>query len=584
VTTEVYAIPAQVDPLDVASDSIVVSDRASVAGTGYRSIASIVAAVIAAHALVTGSGTTGKVATWSGAGTITAIADQVAGTLYTAPAPGNPDGAPVWRTLISADIPTTLTGARTFDSIATTDITASGLVTTASSLRSTGSGTVAIANATYLDYVAGSTGRLVVYGPDTVTPGAFQLVGLSSDASAGDIRLTVSSAGIVTVTSTTASTSKTTGALVVSGGLGVNASIFADLVTIGDGSSCIGSFTWEPSAVLFGSFSNVGLRLYSNSVVAVDINTSQQATFSGLVITPAAAAGASGYASIRLPHGAAPTTNLTDGDVWTTTAGLFARINGATVAFGSASPGGSTTQMQYNNAGAFGGIASFTYDSTENQIKFLRGSTSSVVSALQLTQTQTATSSSRPLFNLTATCTPGSASSAIYTAIDATAQTGSSASTISGQVIALNVNALNLNSSSLADLRGISLLARSGGSGIATTALYGVRIITQVDASGSATDGYGLYVGSNYSGTVTNKWGVYQATAGDSNYFAGNTGVGIAPSSSTFLNLAAGTTAKSSLRIPNGGAPTSPVDGDMWYDGTNVNFRVGGTTKTFTLL
>jgi hypothetical protein len=275
---------------------------------------------------------------------------------------------------------------------------------------------------------------------------------------------------------------------------------------------------------------------------------------------------------------------LTDGDVWTTTAGLFARINGATVAFGSASPGGSTTQMQYNNAGAFGGIASFTYDSTENQIKFLRGSTSSVVSALQLTQTQTATSSSRPLFNLTATCTPGSASSAIYTAIDATAQTGSSASTISGQVIALNVNALNLNSSSLADLRGISLLARSGGSGIATTALYGVRIITQVDASGSATDGYGLYVGSNYSGTVTNKWGVYQATAGDSNYFAGNTGVGIAPSSSTFLNLAAGTTAKSSLRIPNGGAPTSPVDGDMWYDGTNVNFRVGGTTKTFTLL
>jgi hypothetical protein len=43
------------------------------------------------------------------------------------------------------------------------------------------------------------------------------------------------------------------------------------------------------------------------------------------------AAGASGYASIRLPHGAAPTTNITNGDCWTTTAGLYCRINGATV-------------------------------------------------------------------------------------------------------------------------------------------------------------------------------------------------------------------------------------------------------------
>jgi hypothetical protein len=34
--------------------------------------------------------------------------------------------------------------------------------------------------------------------------------------------------------------------------------------------------------------------------------------------------------SIRLPHGAAP-TSPTNGDMWTTTAGLYVRINGATV-------------------------------------------------------------------------------------------------------------------------------------------------------------------------------------------------------------------------------------------------------------
>lgn len=51
------------------------------------------------------------------------------------------------------------------------------------------------------------------------------------------------------------------------------------------------------------------------------------ATFSGLALT---AASATGGAGLRVPHGAAP-TSPTNGDVWTTTAGLFARINGATV-------------------------------------------------------------------------------------------------------------------------------------------------------------------------------------------------------------------------------------------------------------
>lgn len=49
-------------------------------------------------------------------------------------------------------------------------------------------------------------------------------------------------------------------------------------------------------------------------------------TFSGLVTTPASATGGAG---LNVPHGAAPTSPV-NGDVWTTTAGLFVRINGAT--------------------------------------------------------------------------------------------------------------------------------------------------------------------------------------------------------------------------------------------------------------
>lgn len=64
----------------------------------------------------------------------------------------------------------------------------------------------------------------------------------------------------------------------------------------------------------------------------------------------------------------------------------------------------------------------------------------------------------------------------------------------------------------------------------------------------------------------------------------GGTGIGIAGTTTTWVKLAAGTTSRSSLNITAGVAPTAPVDGDMWYDGTNVKFRVGATTKTFTLV
>jgi hypothetical protein len=48
--------------------------------------------------------------------------------------------------------------------------------------------------------------------------------------------------------------------------------------------------------------------------------------------------------------------------------------------------------------------------------------------------------------------------------------------------------------------------------------------------------------------------------------------------------LGASTTAKASLRIPSGTAPTTPTNGDIWFDGTNLKMQIGGVTKTFTLL
>lgn len=49
------------------------------------------------------------------------------------------------------------------------------------------------------------------------------------------------------------------------------------------------------------------------------------------------------------------------------------------------------------------------------------------------------------------------------------------------------------------------------------------------------------------------------------------------------LTTAASATGSAGLNLPAGSAPSSPNDGDIWYDGTNVKIRVGGTTKTFTI-
>lgn len=72
----------------------------------------------------------------------------------------------------------------------------------------------------------------------------------------------------------------------------------------------------------------------TSRTLTVDVTTSISAlaaltgaTFTGEITTVASATGGSGF---NLPHGTAPTSPV-NGDLWTTTSGLFMRVNGATV-------------------------------------------------------------------------------------------------------------------------------------------------------------------------------------------------------------------------------------------------------------
>jgi hypothetical protein len=96
--------------------------------------------------------------------------------------------------------------------------------------------------------------------------------------------------------------------------------------------------------------------------------------------------------------------------------------------------------------------------------------------------------------------------------------------------------------------------------------------------------------------TFTNRWGIYQEGASDRNYLAGNlmlnsttdTGerlqvTGTAKITS-ILSMGAGTTSNAQINLGSSTAPTSPNNGDIWFDGTNLFMRIGGVTKTFTII
>jgi len=235
------------------------------------------------------------------------------------------------------------------------------------------SATLTAPASTNLTLTSGLIGTNKVNFPDTLT---------ASSSTAGAVTIGNGSAatnvaiggGKVNIGDTTAGSSNT-GALLVTGGLSAgnngNASYFGGALSVtgnlqvgtasgneyilkpGDstatGSLQIqaggGSALYGGSTVYYsGSHSNrpgwvwVGLGSGSTRKFVIadsglgtgnevfSVNQTGAATFAGTVIAPAATAS---LAPLRIPHGTAP-TSPTNGDMWSTTAGLFIRINGVT--------------------------------------------------------------------------------------------------------------------------------------------------------------------------------------------------------------------------------------------------------------
>jgi len=116
--------------------------------------------------------------------------------------------------------------------------------------------------------------------------------------------------------------------------------------------------------------------------------------------------------------------------------------------------------------------------------------------------------------------------------------------------------------------------------------LSGTRNLTDFSRGFNPTSGSGIYNLINIRPTINQGVGAVGITRG----------IFISPTLTSVTDfraidivsgitvLAPSVTARASLRIPSGTAPTSPTNGDIWFDGTDLKIRVAGVTRTIVLL
>lgn len=292
-------------------------------------------------------------------------------------------------------------------------------------------------------------------------------------------------------------------------------------------------------------------------------------TFGGKLTTVASGSGSAG---LVLPHGSAPSSPV-DGDVWTTSSGLYVRVNGSTV--GPLGTGG-------------GGGGSLSGSGTSNKVTKWTGSTSlgdssisddgstiTVTGALNVTGNATLDGNTTLGNANTDTVTfTGRVASGITFSSDNTYDLGASGANRPRDIFAAGIGVFGAATTAKASVRlphGSAPTAPTDGDVWTTTSGMYVRVNGST-VGPLGTGGGGGISGSGTSGKLT-KW-TGSTSAGDSAITEGASDL----TSTLPLYLPASTTSVPSLRLPHGSAPNSPTNGDVWTTTSGMYVRVNGAT------
>lgn len=366
-------------------------------------------------------------------------------------------------------------------------------------------------------------------------------------------------------------------------------------------------------------------------------------TMLGKLVTSATAAGGAGF---NLPPGTAPTTPV-DGDIWTTTASAFARINGVTVSLGGAPIGAFTvtsnsasalaagangatnpvikvnantasaaTGWEMIGAAAAGGVRLNVISSGTNEGGAIDAKGSGAI-AINGTATgnvslaggggQVRVMGAAGAVNLTF-ASDNLSGFGSRAALEVNAYANSSEvmrwvqtqitafSTLSAQnTLVSNVTRTIASAANAAwgDIQSTSTVTTLSGSTNVTSVFaknqFFAPVITANAAAltitNSATvyiDGYPVPSGAGgFTPIISNPYSLY-VNAGAS-FFGGALGIGTAasPTGSKWLGIAAGATGYSQINFAPSTAPTSPNDGDVWFEtGSCLKLRVSGSNTT----
>ncbi len=286
---------------------------------------------------------------------------------------------------------TTFTGALTGNASTATSATSATTATNATNTAVTDDTTT---NATmFPTWVTTATGNL---------PQKLSSTKLTFNPSTGTLASTVGNFGSLTGI---ASVTGTTGNMTITSGVGNSRTMILQTTTSGGTATTALTLNADQSAT-FANAINATSPSFTTSLVTPSTtfallnttattvnafggastalnmgNASGSTTMLGIIgldgATPSSStaaifpAGTTGVSSLRIPHGSAPTSPV-NGDFWTTSAGgLFARINGATINYGSANISGLTTTAFVTANGATGvqtPSATSTLDSSGNAV------------------------------------------------------------------------------------------------------------------------------------------------------------------------------------------------------------------------
>lgn len=227
---------------------------------------------------------------------------------------------------------------------------------------------------------------------------------------------------------------------------------------------------------------------------------------------------------------------------------------------GSGTPGGSNTQIQYNNAGAFGGLP-LTYDASTGRLGFYQPSP---IGLIHIGNTPGVASTNGVIILAVDQSTPGGGHGYVdvsqlrsdagdsYASVDLRAVTTGYKNF--GHLIAVQANLSHASSGTLTTLYELASLPSNSGGRIGT--VYGLYL-GNTGGTGIIENQYGIYSESLTGGTTSN-WFIYEA-GGAPSYFGGQ------------IRLATGAVTAASVVGPD-------LRSGMWFQSLGeINLAVRGT-------